>query len=710
MDGLTDLQLKHHRVLKRLFAEYGITAPITNKLCDVLRCKLWRMGQKLNNAGAKRTKILEDWRTGVNAVWKLSINCTEVNKELSAQISVNEKKLNQLVQVNNELKTQLEGTKQKLKEIQNFQSQIIKSNKRMSSALANSGSKPKRRRQSISKLSRQQKLTRRKQLHTDVVQALSFLDDDGVHPSSVTLVDNNTTETEVLDLESGIYTKPQDSDSLSKAELALFVKDRFGLSDFAYHELCMICKQLPRLYKLKQLSKHLNSQWDVKPCPDNNGIQQSLTSRLTERVKFLLKQGKISEGDVLRLKLSGDGTKICRKLNMINITFTMLNEGKLAMSPCGNHTLAIINGTEDYEALKNSLSDLIKEVTELKSITVNELTFEIEYFFCSDMKFLAIVYGIEAATAIYSCVWCKCPSSDRYDMTKKWSFSNKEKGARTNDDIVACHLKKSRHEKYGCIHPPMFHSIDIDHVIPDILHLYLRITDVLFNLLIVDIRRYDEIEKTTASNITQSNYRDQLEFFINNSCKIPFKFTVDKETKKVKWRDLMGPEKQVLFGKIALPELFPKLDNIQATQELWDDFRQLYSVLQMDSVSTEEAETFQQDAEKWVKKFTSIYQSKNVTPYIHTMVMHVPEFLIKYKSLVIFTQQGMEKLNDQTTIDFAKSTNHNYHNLDALKQLMDKRNRIEYLQDSGFQREPKQKTCSKCHEQGHNSRTCKKEL
>ena len=143
----------------------------------------------------------------------------------------------------------------------------------------------------------------------------------------------------------------------------------------------MICEQLPRLYKLKQLSKLLNSQWDIKPCPDNNGIQQSLASRVIERVKFLLKQGKISEGDVLRLKLSGDGTKICRKLNMINITFTMLNEGKLAMSPCGNHTLAIINGTENYKALKNTLSDLIKEVTELKSITVNELTFEIEYFF-----------------------------------------------------------------------------------------------------------------------------------------------------------------------------------------------------------------------------------------------------------------------------------------------------------------------------------------
>ena len=105
------------------------------------------------------------------------------------------------------MKTQLEGAKQKLKEIQNSHNQIIRSNKRISSALANSGSKPKRRRQSISKLSRQQKLTRKK-LHNDVVQALSFLDDNGVHPSSITLV-HDTAETEVLNLDSGMYTKPQ---------------------------------------------------------------------------------------------------------------------------------------------------------------------------------------------------------------------------------------------------------------------------------------------------------------------------------------------------------------------------------------------------------------------------------------------------------------------------------------------------------------------
>ena len=156
-EKLTDLQLKHHRVMKRLFAEYGITAPITKNLCDILRCKLWRMGQRLSNAGGKKNKILESWKSGDGADWELSIDCVKVNKELNAQISSNEAKLNQLIQENNELQTQLEGTKQKLKEIQNVQSQMVKSNKRMASALTNPGSKAKRKRQEISKLSRQQK-------------------------------------------------------------------------------------------------------------------------------------------------------------------------------------------------------------------------------------------------------------------------------------------------------------------------------------------------------------------------------------------------------------------------------------------------------------------------------------------------------------------------------------------------------------------------
>ena len=112
-------------------------------------------------------------------------------------------------------------------------------------------------------------------------------------------------------------------------------------------------------------------------------------------------------------------------------------------------------------------------------------------------------------------------------------------------------------------------------------------------------------------------------------------------------------------------------------------------------------------SQQWVLDFTKIYQAKNVTPYIHILSKHIPEFLHKHMNINQFTQQGIEKLNDQTTLEFAKSTNYNFHNLDALKQIR-KCNRIEYLEDHGFQRLTKTITCSVCQEKGHNSHTCEK--
>ena len=77
----------------------------------------------------------------------------------------------------------------------------------MSSALANESGTPKRKRLDISSVSRQQRWSRKQQLHTNITQAVSFLEEEGVHPSCITLVYNGTGETESLNLESGEYSK-----------------------------------------------------------------------------------------------------------------------------------------------------------------------------------------------------------------------------------------------------------------------------------------------------------------------------------------------------------------------------------------------------------------------------------------------------------------------------------------------------------------------
>ena len=83
---------------------------------------------------------------------------------------------------------------------------------------------------------------------------------------------------------------------------------------------------------------------------------------------------------MVRVKISGDGTNIGKRLSVINITYTILNEKNLAMSEKGNYLLAVIRAKESYKTLLQiSLSDLIKEMGELKEIFVDDNIYHLEY-------------------------------------------------------------------------------------------------------------------------------------------------------------------------------------------------------------------------------------------------------------------------------------------------------------------------------------------
>ena len=105
-------------------------------------------------------------------------------------------------------------------------------------------------------------------------------------------------------------------------------------------------------------------------------------------------------------------------------------------------------------------------------------------------------------------------------MDKTWSIEDVKNGARTVKSITSCR-SQSKAKQYGCIHAPLFPTISITHVIPDVLHIFSRITDVLFDLLIMDIQRQDGVDNGSRLG--------QLELFLNHDCHIPFKFSVCKE-------------------------------------------------------------------------------------------------------------------------------------------------------------------------------------
>ena len=56
-------------------------------------------------------------------------------------------------------------------------------------------------------------------------------------------------------------------DDEDQINMMLFVKDRYDLSQDAYHEMAKICKEMPRHYLLKRRITELNKLWNIKTNP-----------------------------------------------------------------------------------------------------------------------------------------------------------------------------------------------------------------------------------------------------------------------------------------------------------------------------------------------------------------------------------------------------------------------------------------------------------
>ena len=78
----------------------------------------------------------------------------------------------------------------------------------------------------------------------------------------------------------------------------------------------------------------------------------------------------------IKVKLTGDGTRISRSMHTIVTAFTILKEVN-STSPSGSHVVAIFNGKEKYDTLHDSLHDLIEEIKDLEVIMVNETFFKL---------------------------------------------------------------------------------------------------------------------------------------------------------------------------------------------------------------------------------------------------------------------------------------------------------------------------------------------
>ena len=464
----------------------------------------------------------------------------------------------------------------------------------------------------------------------------------------------------------------------------LYTKDKLLLADKKYASIRsdLDLHNLPSLDELYNYRTELNNSLRsnlVKPT--SSSIFTDIVAKINNQCRLFLSNlndKQLNETTSLKIKLSADGTRCGRNLNLINFTFQLIDVIKLNKSPSSVfnvRTVGLAECRENYDEI-NTIFDYISLCLNVYSnidyIEYSGKRIKIELFFVADWKLTACVLGLEGANSNYPCIWChwKKPKPKRVDGKESNAPRQLPNSNLRNEEDRQ--QFKGKAACFGYKNKNLLPNIKFQNILLDTLHLKLRVADRLLERLINGLAGLDYFESGSI-NSSHKNLTKWVSF-INDDCKI---------RRRVNWfstsnsagitSDFDGREYDKIFEMINIPRDFPSLKNADDVQALW---KSLYDIINsLDKLSSDE---IQQKTERWHSLFIATYKKEFETPYIHALQEHLHDQVALHGDISIFNQQPVEKLNDLTTKEYFQATNKH----EFLEQILLRRERMDFYQQN----------------------------
>ncbi|CAG8645428.1 2107_t:CDS:2, partial [Scutellospora calospora] len=354
------------------------------------------------------------------------------------------------------------------------------------------------------------------------------------------------------------------------------------------------------------------------------------------------------ETPIIYLRISDDGRNVERKIKHIIVTLAILNDQKNLMKPERHYTILLFSGTENYTSLKTALEPIrhkLRELHENGFIDTDYRRWEIEVFFSSDWKFLAIILGFNVPNAFNFCPWCFCTKDLISDLNQNWLITKK-----------IDQIKKDYRKFPGHIYSPILDMISMTHYVVNQLHLMLRITDHLWELALNECKN-------------NGHFIDKMRELICNEMRV------------------IGPDKLKVIENFNLSIMLPQAYATKV-RKLWSGFSELYKMLDQNKLT---GNIFRIKAREWLSIFLTpsqiipgtntidkgLYTPSDITPYIHVLIYHVPEFLDIHLQwgFGTFSCQPVEKKNHQHVSTFFSKTLKNGTQKSAILEILEIENR-----------------------------------
>lgn len=220
----------------------------------------------------------------------------------------------------------------------------------------------------------------------------------------------------------------------------------------------------------------------------------------------------------------------------------------------------------------------------------------------------------------------------------------------------------------GQLGRPCIDCIEMNDIVVDLLHLQMRVGEQVLKFFIEYV-----VNHAPRKTVAQAAICAEFKLVGVES----FRF-LEKEDKGRKYTSITGAHMKLVLSNFEPHRVLPadcqgaeQLATAAKVRQSMRALRKLFA--QVDDTNTSwtqsEIDDFKQKAKEWVTTYKT-QLLRQITPYMHIMVQHLPQMMERHKSLVRFRQDGAEKAGGMRNTDLQRLSTHGGFNRDEMEEQL----------------------------------------
>lgn len=484
-------------------------------------------------------------------------------------------------------------------------------------------------------------------------------------------------------------------------------KDDIGLS---YLQLRKLRKDLPQMAGEREVIREMKDRneralpiQNISYTSENGNVVKYAITDLKKKIELavekLMNRNLLHpQNNTIKIKISGDGYLRTHKLGHVLFTFTFLDT-ELAHQSYATWDVCVLDGSEDIDNVAIVMKNISEQMQNCKEINIGNMNLITEYFVTSDQKFLALILGLSGATTKFFCPWCECPKEFRGALKENFPLRSVEHLHKLASEIPDAKSKAQKWrngEGKGTVTAPAVDGIEFTHIVPDIMHIFIRITEKLLTCLYI---YYQDDE------ILSNRYLEELRALMKNN---NFNFK-SKNNGIINKPKLDGGSIKFIIANLGEKLIYRKpheeVDYTNELRQLSILFHIIIDTLWSRRTLNEQefnilSDQINQFADLWIIVF-NLHTWNNSCHILHK---HVPYYLKMHGNLYKFSQEHVESQIGRMKTFLKQTASRSKDNTNEI-MLFDNR-KLDRLDDllNSKQKPP----CKHCNTNDHSKRTSKR--